>query len=206
MDGTLRHRVVDDIKAVYAEGRPAVAVIELASGGLEADGVLHVRTCAVGPAGEVHACSQLDVLLGMCSRYGLKPRTLILAAGVSGTMPFEDRPDFAALFEAVDEGCTWMAISSADRLARCEEGGRMMLEASHGCGLKVYVGETGRLLDLADPEVMMWRVAAIASEMDRLRRLQRRGRRVSRTTTGTPSAASAGELFVDDLLRRKLRP
>ncbi len=109
----------------------------------EGDGVLLVRSATSdGVRG------QLMVVADMVERHQLEPRFVIVAAGLSGRAPFDERPDLQEIQQALREGwCRWVGISDLNRIARDAQVSASFSDLLQANDARLYAAAFGRALD-----------------------------------------------------------
>lgn len=85
----------------------------------EGDGIAVARKSTDETQGGETIGAQLDSVLRYCDAAQLKPRIVVAVLNLSGQAHFNDRHDFAEVFEAFSRGeITWVVYKDVDRIAR----------------------------------------------------------------------------------------
>jgi DNA invertase Pin-like site-specific DNA recombinase len=137
---------------------------------------------------------QREKIVQFCSANNLEIVREYFERAVSGTIEAVDRPQFAALIEAMDTqgGVAAIVVERMDRLARDLMVSEVLLSECRKRGIKVYAADQGMLIDMAaegaDPTRVLIRqilgalaqweksmlVAKLRAARDRKRRLEGR--------------------------------
>ena len=105
----------------------------------EGDGVLLVRSATLERPDQL--TGQIHQLLQAADNGERRSKLIVACAGFSGAKPFERRPELHAVLEALDrEGCTWIAVARADRIARTIPTTHRFLQELQQRGASLFVG------------------------------------------------------------------
>ena len=167
-------------RTLAGKGRGALIVVEVDPAG---DGVVLARSATLERANKL--TGQVTDIVRACDKAGLRPKLIVAGAGISGAKPLEERPDLVAVIDALDgEGCTWVAVWDAHRIARSVSVHMQFVEELDARSASLYVGDPVRLL--ADGSVerhgALMLVASAQEERERLVERPRLGRDRKRAT------------------------
>jgi DNA invertase Pin-like site-specific DNA recombinase len=98
---------------------------------------------------------QLDAIGNFCMTYGLPaPLKVFSELAVSGTVEAMDRPQFAAMVEAIaDAGGGCIVVERMDRLARDLRISEFLLAECRKRCIPVYSADQGALIDIASSDI-----------------------------------------------------
>lgn len=148
----------------------------------DGDGVVLARAARLDRPEQL--TPQIEFVLKAADEAGLRPKLIVASAGVSGAKPLEERPDLVAVLAALDqEGCTWVAVRDADRVARSIVTATQFLDELDRREASVYVGYPARLIEKASLDrkiAFSLMIEMAADERSRVVERLRRGRELKR--------------------------
>jgi hypothetical protein len=134
---------------IYRHKRVRVEVYEHTPHG---NGIVAVRMSDKDVQNGETALGQARTILEMCDRKGLRPRRVVVSLNCNSTIEYEDRLDWAMIRHGAEAGwLTWVAYREPDRVSRNELAARTFFRDLKELGISLWLGETGRAVDLDDP-------------------------------------------------------
>jgi len=134
----------------------------------EGDGIAIARKSTDETQGGETIGAQLDSVLRYCDAAQLKPRIVVAVLNLSGQAHFNDRHDFAEVFEAFSRGeITWVVYKDVDRIARSIIWTGLLVYWLREYGIKLHVSQLNREIDLrAHQDLLQLWILAIGAEME----------------------------------------
>jgi DNA invertase Pin-like site-specific DNA recombinase len=151
------------------EGNGALVVIEIDPAG---DGVMLARSARLDYADQL--TGQVTNVFNACEKAGLRPKLIVAGAGISGAKALAERPDLAAVFEALDnEGCAWVAAWDTNRIGRGLFIHQQFLCELYLRGASLYIDCPACVVTNGTPDRLLERMLAVVHHEDRARMVER---------------------------------
>ena len=134
----------------------------------EGDGIVVARMSRDETTGGETIGAQLDAVLRYCDAAERKPRIVVAVLNLSGQAHFDDRHDFAEVFEAFTRGdISWVAYKDVDRIARSIIWTGLLVYWLKEYGIKLHVSQLNREIDLHSHQdlLQLW-ILALSAEME----------------------------------------
>jgi len=136
--------------------------------GGDGDGIVVARKSTEEARNGETIGAQLNAMLRYCDAAGHKPRIVVAVLNLSGRSHFDDRHDFAEVFEAFHRGeASWAVYRGMDRLARSMTWTALFVHYLREYGIGLHIAQLHKQVDLHNPyEVAQLWVLGMTAELE----------------------------------------